>query len=235
MEDENHFNQSSPTSDHSADTPPRCSSAQQLDQRALCWHRPTWLSLPESSWPLQEVSIYPSPSEERPQLTLAVLRPDTSEEFISRFSKLVKLLLVISCCLRFIHNCNQQKFKKSTDSSSSTIDSPLPTIELNNALTCCINSVQTHRYTQETRQLEMNVPIKESTLAALHPFIDNQHIQRAGGRHQNSKFPQDAVLQMTLPPRAHLATFVIRLEHQRLLYAALQLLISATRERYWVP
>ena len=49
MEDENHFNQHSPTSDYSADTPPRCSSVQQFDQRALWWHRSKWLSLPESS------------------------------------------------------------------------------------------------------------------------------------------------------------------------------------------
>ena len=106
MENENHFNQHSTTRDNSADTPPRDTSSRQLDQRVLWWHRTTWLSLPESSWPSQEVYICPRPSEELPQLTLAGLRPDTSEEFISRFSKLVKRLRVTACYLHFIHNCN---------------------------------------------------------------------------------------------------------------------------------
>ena len=86
-----------------------------------------------------------------------------------RFSALNKLLRVVAYVLRFIYNvkCKKEKRKIGT----------ISTAEFNNAKMLTIKLIQQEEFKDDIKSLKSSNKIqKNSGLAALHPYLDNDGI-----------------------------------------------------------
>jgi len=140
---------------------------------------PQWLSQEPSSWPTTEVNT-PTDNLEIRIVHVTLLQPP--EDNTQRFSKLNRLIRVITYCRRFIHNCRHPKANKQSTT--------LSTQDFDQALTCCVKMVQQISYAQEMKDLMEKQEVAVcSSLKTLHPFIHKEGLLRVGGRLQQSMLP----------------------------------------------
>ena len=143
-------------------------------------------------WPKTVVNT-PTDNLEIKNVHVAVLH---SGDITQGFSKLNKLIRVVSYCTRFISNCKNSKSNRQS--------ATLSTQELDQALTCCVKIVQHESYAQELKELgEKQVVAANSILKTLHPFIDNEGLIRVGGSLQHSTLPYQTRHQTILPANHH--------------------------------
>ena len=191
-----------------------------LSTSTLWWKGPQWLTQRPSNWPRTVVTT-PTDNLEVRTVHLACLKP--SEDITQRFSKLNRLIRVIAYCKRFISNCRNSKANRQSTT--------LSTQELDQALTCCVKTVQVS-YAQEFKELgEKHVVAVNSSLKTLHPFLDKEGLLRVGGRLQHYTLPYQIRHQMILPSNHHFSMLIVSAEHIRLLHAGSQLLIASLREK----
>jgi hypothetical protein len=149
-----------------------------LSSSTLWWKGPQWLLQEPSHWPTTEFNI-PTDNLEIRNVHIALVCAE--EDITQRFSKLSKLIRVITYCRRFINNCKQPKANRQTTT--------LSTQDLDKALTYCVKMVQQTSYAQEVEELLKHQEISSnSSLKTLHPFIDQEVLLRVGGRYNNLHF-----------------------------------------------
>jgi len=83
---------------------------------------------------------------------------------------------------------------------------------------------------EEKQEFDVN-----SSLKALHPFLDKEGLLRVGGSLQHSTLPYQPRHQMIRPANHHFTNLIVSAEHIRLLHAGPQLLIASLRDKYWMP
>lgn len=215
-----------PSEDNPADLISRGTSPQNLANNMLWWHGPSWLTLDSSTWPqAHQTHMNQDLSEQRRVVVIATTR--STYDIIERFSKLHKLQRVVAYCLRFIVNSKKQ---------SKRLTGALSTKELHAALYTCIRMAQAEEFKKEINALSASSALPAtSKLRNLHPFLDKENTLRVGGRLQQSQLPMETKHQAILPSSHHLTKLIITSEHQRLLHAGPQLLITSLRQQVWVP
>ncbi|UYV72909.1 hypothetical protein LAZ67_10001135 [Cordylochernes scorpioides] len=147
-------------------------------------------------------------SEKRIKTNFFVKR-NISYSFITRYSSFIKLKMITGWIFRFFYNCRKPlKKEKSGELSLEEIETSFNRI---------IRCDQQEDYYIDLRQLEALQPLSgKSPLIKLNHFLDKGGLHRMGGRLNN-------------------AYLIIRHYHDRLLHAGVQLILSAIREKYWIP
>jgi hypothetical protein len=109
---------------------------------------------------------------------------------------------------------------------------PLSAQECCDATRKAIYLAQRAEYAAEIHCLKNGLPIpRSSKLKDLHHFLDSCDFLRVGGRLINT---DDEKHQLIIPANHRLVDLVIKHEHEKLLRAGNQLVISSLRSRYWI-
>lgn len=212
--------------DNPADIISRGISPEILENNALWWSGPGWLSNNIEAWPkpFDKNNFTLNSAEQRPikQFSFTIT---TDFDIFNKYSSFTKLKKVTAQCLRFSNNCKNSKYK---------IVGSLTQQELDNALYALIKLVQSHEYGEELNTLKNKLTIsRKNKLLPLNPFIQNGII-RVGGRIQNSPYSFDKKHPIILPSKHPFVELLIRYEHQRLLHAGAQSVLFSLRSKFWI-
>ncbi|XP_073941239.1 uncharacterized protein [Choristoneura fumiferana] len=215
-----------PTGENPADLCSRGIEPQQVAHADLWWHGPLFLMQSEAYWPtfphstvveLPELKAFPA----------LVAEPAPSVAFIdvTKFSKLNRLQRVSARALRFIYNCRNPNNK---------LIGILTVDELQGALSFLIKTAQLESFPNEIACLESKRPLPtKSNLLSLNAFIDECQLLRVGGRIDKSNHPYNKRHPILLDSKHHLTKLLFRFEHERLMHAPPQLLLTSIRDQYW--
>jgi hypothetical protein len=158
----------------------------------------------------------------------ALIVESSANEWLLKYSSFNKLHRVIAYILRFLKNCHCQKKER--------ITSPLMSEELKCATLKIVRMIQHTEYKQEIENLLHDIPVgKNSKLFGLHPFLDTNGLLRVGGCLANADIPYSEQHQVIVPPKHHMTKLLIVHEHERLLHAGSQQVLSSLRCNYWIP
>ena len=108
-------------------------------------------------------------------------------------------------------------------------------MELENAKTKIIRSVQQEAFHKEIQNLKNNLPLdRKSKISNLHPFLDQDGILRVGGRLQHSLLKYGEKHPVILPYKNHLTTLIVREAHAKTLHGGNQMTLAYVRRAFWV-
>ena len=204
----------------------------ELLHHTLWWHGPTWMTLPASDWPRNDIS--PSgDQEEHAELnttlsSLAIVKEPLIP--VDKFSSFTFYKRVTAWMLRFIHNC-RTKIKGSQPKSGH-----LGTQELILAANYWYSIIQEAHFPSELRALRMKTQTipTSSRLCSLNPMIDEYGILRVGGRQQKSQFSYNSKHPVILDSRHPLCKLLIRSEHVCLFHGGSLLVSSSLFRTYHI-
>lgn len=212
-----------PTDKNPADLVSRGVSAKSLQSCQLWWHGPDFLNHNESCWP-----TCPVINDKLPEMrnTISLHVSNASRELIdfSRFSKLMRLQRTVAYVLRFVNKvkkvtCYKNKF--------------LSTEELNKSLKLILKLSQMQSFPEYNLLLKNQQLPSKSPLIKFNVFLDDDKLIRVGGRLNNSNFTYEKKHPILLQSTHHVAKLLFEYEHNKLMHAGPQLLLSTIRETYW--
>ncbi|KAL0880271.1 hypothetical protein ABMA27_002728 [Loxostege sticticalis] len=144
-----------------------------------------------------------------------------------RFSSLTRMIRVIAYCKRFIHNTRKE--------TSNKLIGILNTQELKEAMICCIRKCQRDHFEHDITIINNNENLpKRSSLRALNPFLDENHILRVGGRLENTQWSGNRKHPILLPKKSHLTDLIIDNAHKQTLHGGPQLMLCYLQSTYWI-
>lgn len=146
------------------------------------------------------------------------------------FGKVVQILFTFSrlhrsltYCFRFYNNCRLQE----------RIEGPLKVCELQHCLLSIIKVIQRTHFSNIFSHFHYGSEIKDRNIVKLSPFLDSQGIIRVGGRLSLSNLPFDQKHPILLPSRNNIVKLMLKLEHEKLLHAGPQTVLSNFRLKFW--
>lgn len=224
--------------DNPADCASRGLSPAQLESQELWWKGPIWLSAPNLT--IAENHTVPDTILEIKAVhNLNCNEISMENEFVlSKFWNLMKLTRVLAYCFRFYELC-KQKLHAKTINPIGTFTNLFPnfvtTDELKRALNVCVKISQRFYFSKEIVDLMNGRHVdKKSSLYSLHPFVDDSHILRVGGRLYNAPLPHDTKHPIILSGKSHLAYLIVDQIHQRTLHGGPLLMLNVIRCTYWI-
>ena len=193
----------------------------------LWWNGPSWLKMPQESWPVNP-SLEPSKAkaeEERKkvvQVNAAIVRDTVINP--SRYSKWSKLLRVTAYVLIFIiKTCALAKIKKqqSVAKEPKAWKVALTAEDLTNSEYFWYQRIQEETYPDEFEHLRNGEPIsKNSRILKLDPFFDKDYrVLRVGGRLQYLELPEETKHQLILPHGHPVVEKIIQDIHEKSMHA----------------
>lgn len=199
--------------DNPADAISRGIDPSKIKTSNLWWNGPSWLKNAE----YLVINTAPQTTEEVKksyQVTTTTMSGALQEENIyERFSSMLKRNRVISCCLRFIHNCRKQE----------KASGYLSVQEIAGAQTQIIKLEQQKFFTKEINTLKKKGKLnKESNLLSLHPFIDSNKLLRVGARLKHFLLPYAEKHPVILTPKSHITRLLIQQAHSTTLHGGNQ-------------
>lgn len=156
-------------------------------------------------------------------------KDNSNDKFpFNRFSNYSRLIRACTYMFRFIHNA------RSKDKSQRIIG-PLTTAEINKSVVVLTKIAQEYSFPSEYDALIHKLPIKSNrSIAGLNVFLDKNNIIRVGGRLEYSnEFSYDKKHPVLLCSKHYFTLLIFRYEHNKLLHAGPQLLLSHVRESWW--
>lgn len=213
-----------PTAQNPADLASRGVDPHQIKDSSLWWLGPPFLYKSQEYWP----TLNSHHIDELPEVkvhTTIIAEPVKSCINIMKYSNLNFLQRMTAYMCRFIHNCKNTKDRRV---------GPLSVDELDMAFSRLAKISQ-----QESFPLELNECLNQgklkpkSIVASLNPFLDSQGLLRVGGRLSNTKYDYDKKHPILLHSKHHFTKILFIQEHNRLLHAGPQMLLSSIRERVW--
>ncbi|XP_055845530.1 uncharacterized protein LOC129911690 [Episyrphus balteatus] len=244
------------SSQNPADCATRGVFPHQLSEHPLWWSGPTWLREDESAWPAQH--IFTTKLDQRSESANLVTAPPPIWDLINQYSSLRKLKRITGYILRYIAQIRRHvKLRKeeeerkrlqllglsnAVETSEDETSTPphkssrhLHLSELSSALDFWIHQTQKHFFPDEIHRLQSNKPVgKCSKLLKLHPFLDQNHLIRVGGRLSNSRLTTDKKYPLVLPANSRLALLLCEDIHSSTLHAGPQTMLATLQSRYWV-
>ncbi|XP_050055037.1 uncharacterized protein LOC114131043 [Aphis gossypii] len=217
------------SSDNPADIISRGCSPKLLKDNTLWWEGPVWFKSNENEWPkssIDELSL----NTELPEIKRkpVALHSSTKEEFylLKKYSNLSKLFRVTAYCKRW--------FERARNKKVNFTDIKLDVTEIAAARLTIIKLVQQHYFFEEIKLIKSKMYIKTTKIALLRPFLDEQDVLRVGGRiNKSTTIHFDQRNPILLPAKSEFTVALFRNEHERLLHAGPQALLSAIREKFW--
>ncbi|XP_065355015.1 uncharacterized protein LOC135949392 [Calliphora vicina] len=212
------------TEENPADIGTRGCSPQELADKELWWHGPTWLKLSKSLRPIPR-TFDPTDLEVKNTTTfhLEVKCIDLLEEF----SSFERALRVLCYRIRFINRILKKSF--STEKFI-TLD------EISSMKIRLISIAQRTYFGEDYNRLKENKSLsRKSRLLSLSPFIDNDDLLRVGGRLGNSGLSYGERHPIIVPERSHLAKLLVHFTHRILLHSEHHIMLRAIRQGYYIP
>ncbi|KAG5869691.1 hypothetical protein JTB14_025718 [Gonioctena quinquepunctata] len=189
------------------------------------WKGPYWLSGDQSKWPNEQPEAGSMP-ELKSQAYLAGQFESTLDFPFEKFSSFNKLRNVIAYILRFEENC----LKTGNDRRKGDLTPQ----KLNRATKTLIKTCQYQCFSSDIENMKEGNELRSSNkLSGLTPFLDSEGILRVGGRLKYSDYDFDKRHPILLPGKHQLTKLIFHQEHNRLLHAGPQLLLSTMRDTYW--
>ena len=222
-----------PTGDNPADFLTRGTDSEVLYD-SLWMYGPSWLTK-QSSWPQwkqNETEI----SHLQTEPTIDEVVNDKAMSFeqtglhrilsISNYSSLTRLLRITAYLSRFIHN---------TKNPNARLTGILSTQEINNSLSKWVYNCQQTYFHQEVKHLQSNSRKKKSLVRQLHLFLDKDGFIRCGERIHNAPLCELSKFPYLLPTKHSLTSLIINMTHVNQLHSGVNSVITALRQRYWIP
>lgn len=213
-----------------ADILSRGTDADELKTLELWWNGPVFLQSPNA---MVNSSYLPLHLDELPEqkpikTTLTIQKTQEKsfiQDFIERFSNLLKLKRITAIIFRFYFNC---KNTQSRISGTLTVD------EIRNGMYRLCMLIQQESFAEEYRLLSKKQQVQNnSSLKLLNPFMDQNQLVRVGGRLSQSSLSFEQKHQILLPQKSHITSLIVIHEHQRHLHSGQQATLSAVRQLYW--
>nr|XP_034194949.1 uncharacterized protein LOC117611132 [Osmia lignaria] len=206
-----------PGTQNPADCASRGCSARDLRTHDLWWSGPSWLSDPSESWPQQ--GFTPRDEQVGEECSVQVVSNVDHKveplEIFSRFSSWPKLLRVLVYVYKFYNAC-----RKSPNTEKGKVVSKT---EIQFAKTKCFQLTQANHFPTELRELaKPKGVLTKSSILALSPYLDKDHIIRVGGRLKYSPLPESEKHPIILP-RCHVTSLILRHVHIMTQHGGLQL------------
>ena len=224
------------SSNNPADTSTRSKTIEELENSSLWWKGPTWLTLPEHTWPtwnmpeITEETLRELEAETKGPKTIyetsnvagnnAVSTFELMEETYSNFSKLIR---VTAWILRFIRD-----LKHNTKQTGS-----ITALELKTAKKHWEIHIQQKNFPDVYQALKTNE--KNSLKEQLGLKLDEDGLIRCHGRFINVELPDEAKYPKLLIRKHHFRDLIIESYHKKLLHAGMNHTLSQLRYEYWVP
>ncbi|XP_076392689.1 uncharacterized protein LOC143265292 [Megachile rotundata] len=211
-----------------------------LESLDLWWNGPLWLRQGEEGWPV--TGPLPLSVPEEKSVVLTVLRPNNSfDELLTRYSSYTRLIRIVAYCLKFYHAICCRRSKKINKPCSEhtvghicAIGNNLTVQDLNLAEEAVLRLLQQQYFMQEILDLQSNRDIfKSSSLRGLNPLLDKKGLLRVGGRLNFANLKYEQQHPVILPKDSFITKLIIRREHERLLHAGCESVLSAIRRKYW--
>ncbi|XP_046395808.1 uncharacterized protein LOC124163066 [Ischnura elegans] len=210
-----------------ADAATRGISPDELMDSFLWWSGPSWLAGREEGWSCgKPESSGAEDSEMRMAVNHSATSIHNSGDVLQRFSSYLRLLNVMSLCLRWLHNFRDKSQKRSGFVSPE---------ERAQALTAVIRSMQSTAFRDELAALSSGKSLKRSSpLLPLRPFCDADGLLRVGGRLRNAVLDYDEKHPIIIPKDHHFTVLLVRHAHAVTLHGGLQATAAYLSQRYWI-
>ncbi|XP_046145664.1 uncharacterized protein LOC123988949 [Osmia bicornis bicornis] len=213
------------SSDNPADLATRGISPADLLRAELWWQGPSWLSKSSNQWPAECLKKSETTDLEQRKVTVHLAVEDNSDELLTRYSSLSRLLTVLAYCFRFSNLARKRPcesgFIKAEERAS--------------ALRAALRVSQQAYFGEELSHLQGHRELKRSSpLASLRPFLDEQGLLRVGGRLANALLPFDERHPYLVSRNCPLATLLVRDAHLRTLHGGPQLTRSHMVRQFWI-
>lgn len=191
--------------------------------RELWFSGPAWLKQPEQEWP-QLLPTYVTKEERRTHVLATDQNNETSIQFLNKYSKLGKLIRVVSYIFRFYNKCLKAKSYKNNYISIE---------ETKYTLDRLILLTQSEVFYEDIQKIKNNKTCS-TNIQKLKPFIDDAGFLRVGGRIQRSNLDYEAKHQLILPKNHFLTYLIIDYFHVLHLHVGPQTLQFLLSQRYWI-
>lgn len=216
-----------PTIDNPADLISRGIDPVSIVSSTLWWQGPPWLASDRSNWPRTMVSVSDLPETRKVKLVLTSI-DDASNFMLGKFSRWMPLIRTTAWLRRFINNSRISSQTKVRHSG------PLTVQELQDAKMLWIRIAQQSEFICEFHDLSNKKMVSnKSRLKTLQPFVDTDGFIRVGGRLQRSTLPYMQRHPLVIPSKHKVTSLLYTYEHERLLHAGPQALLSHIRQHYW--
>ena len=193
------------------------------------WSGATFLWETEDRWPNVQIGQLPCDDKEvkNESIVMSITTESQVDLLLRRFSSWEKLLRVTAYVLRFI---------KRTKKENVCYLSKIPTLsELQNSATEIIRLVQRQWFQEEYLALQKGHQVtRQSKLANLNPILV-EGVLRVGGRVGRAPIAYSAVHPMILAKEHPVSKLIVIYYHNTLGHAGREHVLSAIRERYWIP
>ena len=142
-------------------------------------------------------------------------------------SNLNDLLRQTTICFRFYQTVRGE--------APQVHDESINTDEIQHSLRILIGISQSEEFAAELACLKKGRPLnRRNPLLSLNPFIDQEGLLRVVGRLGNSDRSSDQRHPLILAPHHKLTTLIIIAEHERLLHAGPQSVLTNLRLKFWI-
>ena len=211
-----------------ADIASRGLPGDELASSEMWVHGPMWLQKYENDPNSDRLTIVPENTnlERKGHVLISVEAVHESNFSFTRIGKLNKAINALAYIYRVINNCKLPR--------SEWLRGPLAAEEMASATTHLWRLQQQSAFKQESECLTQgkNLP-KGSALTRLNPFLCDQGLLRVGGRLKNAALPYNEKYPIILP-RCHIATLLIRNQHERSRHAGVDTLITQLSRTFHV-
>ena len=213
------------TRSNPADLATRGCNLETLEREYKWWHGPEWLIKEKRDWPQWKFNAELNKNDvEAMDPTTTLLSVEEKPCLTDKVSSFMKLLRIVTYCIRFIKKIRNQWCGNFIDAN-----------ENRTALRFVLRLHQAKNFKQELEALTTGKQVNtKSRLRNLNPFIDNEGLIRVGGRIHNSGLDYDKCHPYILEKNDNLAKLIIDFEHNRHYHANIELLRTIISRRFWI-
>lgn len=238
--------------DNPADLLTRGVTPSELIDNQFWLHGPSWLSLPQSEWPISR--IMREPSEEaiiemkinsvmmfKDPLRIRLEGQATSLPLIEYVDHLEQVVNILSFIYRFIElKLNKSKVRtknkrKKRGEKKPTINPPTNG-EKTKAMIYLIRKTQQEYFKGELSALKENRNVPDrSLIQSLRPILDEDGLIRLGGRLDRSEIDYEMKHPYIIPHESKLARLIMDYAHKETDHGGIQVMMQFIRQKYWIP
>ncbi|XP_072375607.1 uncharacterized protein [Diabrotica undecimpunctata] len=189
------------------------------------WCGPDWLGLDEQKWPKSVPEQFSDMPETRVHVGTCQDAKNVYKFPFHIFGHIIRIKRSLAYCLRY--------FKKLLHKD--TLSGALTPAELAHAMDILVKLSQKESWAQEIKELSNKRQLlSNNTFRRLSPFLDANGILRVGGRLQLSSLEYAKKHPALLSSKHPLTKLLVEWEHERLLHAGPQAVLSSIREQFWI-
>lgn len=231
----------------SADNPADCASRgispELLKDFDLWWHGPKFLrdteniSCSPTEIPDTNVEIKIPKNKVLTHTSLAGVLDNNEEmlSYLTKYSKLQKLIRVTAYMLKFVKICKSKIEVKKNQFEPISFTQYLTVEELKYSFNVCVRLSQMLSFNHEIQILRRGGRLpRSSQLIPLAPYLDKNDILRVSGRLRNADISFDTKSPIVLSSKCHLALLIVKDAHIQALHGGPQLTLNVVRHKYWI-